>query len=226
MSTAIDPLRGAGEQRLKSLLRELGPTASSQSSPDSSLHPTFGEIGYGYRAGRSLGISIAAHVLAIPVVLLLAQVALHPPQTTVRRSFAELRNSASVLTLPLLGGGREGSGQRGGGSGNHAKLSSGLRARSRRGFAYPGQQPMVSNPPGGNLGIQTILQPSLKNLPRLKQYIELPNLIQPAVVAEQHKQAPLVVRSEAKVPKDPATLSPPKIKLPLGATNKIANLVE
>src|SRR5215510_3014460 len=124
MSTTIDPLRGAGEQRLESLLPELGPTTSSKSSPDSSRHPTFGEIGYGYRAGRSLGISIAGHFLAIPVVLLLAHAALHPPQVTVRRSFAGLRNSPSVLTLPVLGGGREGSGQRGGGSGNHAKLSS------------------------------------------------------------------------------------------------------
>src|SRR5216683_3340269 len=83
--------------------------------------------------------------------------------------------SAKVLYLPVLGGGSEGSGHEGGGSGHTAEVSTGMRARSRRGFAYRGPRPMVSNPPRATLGIQTILQPALNNPPLLKQYVPLPD---------------------------------------------------
>lgn len=227
MSATPNPVRETGEQLIESLLQELGPAPSSKSAKDGNLHLTFGEIGYGFRAGRSLGISILAHLLAIPLVLLFAHAAIRQPRITLKRSQIDFKHSAGVLTLPVVGGGREGSGELGGGSGKHTELSSGLRARSRRGFVYPGPQPMVSNPPGGNLGMQTILQPSLKNLPQLKQYVEMPNLIQPAEVAKESKPAPLVVRPETKLrAKASPAVSAPRMHLPSTADSEIANLVE
>jgi hypothetical protein len=105
--------------------------------------------------------------------------------------------SADVMYLPTLGGGSEGGGHEGGGSSQAPEVPSGLRARSRRGFAYPGPQPMVSNPPRATLGIQTILQPSLKELPLTKRYLPLPNIVRPAAPpAPAPSQPPLVVKSE------------------------------
>jgi hypothetical protein len=127
-----------------------------------------------------------------------------------------------ALYLPVLGGGSEGTGKEGGGSGSEQKLSSGVRARSRRGFAYPGPQPMVSDPPQATLGIQTILQPELKNPPLLRQYLELPNIARPAEAAVVETPTPVIkVRAEELRlrPSADKPILPPKISLPVAATS-------
>src|SRR5260370_21647438 len=91
-----------------------------------------------------------------------------PPPPPLRVDVLPVDN---VLYLPTLGGGSEGAGKPGGGSGRTEEISMGVRARSRRGFAYPGPLPMVSDPPRATLRIQTILQPALKNLPFTRRYL-------------------------------------------------------
>jgi hypothetical protein len=191
---------------------------------------TLREIGYGYRPGRSLGLSILAHSLALLAVVFFGRYVVLQPTIVVNPQL-ELGRSHDILILPTLGGGSEGSGRTGGGKGSAEKASSGLRARGQRGFAYPGPQPLVSNPPGATLGIQTILQPSLENLPRTRRYLPLPNIVQPpsSTASEVgHAKAALVVKAEKLSLPQPAErpVAAPKITLPVVAHGKIANLVE
>ena len=190
---------------------------------------TLGEIGYGHRPGRGLGLSIIAHQLALIVIVLFGRYGYFAPSIVVKPRF-EPDHSASILVLPTLGGGSEGSGQKGGGEGSASKISSGLLAQSRRGFAYPGPQPLVSNPPQATPGIQTILLPSLENLPRLQRYLPLPNIVQPppAVADVVQKQPVMVVKSGQLSLRRPAEtpVAAPKITLPVAADSKIASLVE
>jgi hypothetical protein len=190
---------------------------------------TLREVGYGYRPGGSLGLSILAHYLVVLVVLFLGRHAFVERAVLVKPQL-DSSPSVNILVLPTLGGGTEGSGQEGGGQGTAGKVSSGLRARSQRGFAYPGSQPMVSNPPKATPGIQTILQPSLENLPRLRRLLELPNIVQPALpVAETiHGEPVLAVKPEQVLPppQSQKPVAPPKITLPLARNTSLASLIE
>jgi len=186
---------------------------------------TYREIGRGYHPGRGLGYSICFHLFLLVLLLASRNVILDSPRVVIEPR--EPDQLAKVLYLPVLGGGSEGGGHEGGGSGQTAKDSSGLRARSRRGFAYPGPQPMVSSPPRATLGIQTILQPALKNPPLLKQLLNLPNIVRPAVapIPELAQQA-LVVNPGTltlrQTPEQP--IAAPKITLPAAAASAIPDL--
>jgi hypothetical protein len=191
---------------------------------------TLREIGYGYRPGQSLALSMIAHSLALVAIVFFGRFMVLQPTIVVRPQL-NLAQSRDILVLPTLGGGSEGSGRTGGGKGSAEKASSGLRARSQRGFAYPGPQPLVSNPAGATLGIQTILQPSLENLPRTRRYLPLPNIVQPpsstASELGQAKAALVVKAEKLSLPQPAETpIAAPKITLPAVANGKIANLVE
>ena len=189
---------------------------------------TLREIPYGYRPGRGLGLSIIAHQLTLLLIVLFGRYAFIQPTIAIKPQI-EASRSTDILVLPTLGGGSEGIGKTGGGAGDAGKLSSGLRAQSRRGFAYPGPQPIVSNPPQATLGIQTILQPSLKNLPRLRRYVPLPNIVQPPPAAPEvaSKEPAMVVKTGGLSFRHPAetSVAAPKITLPL-SDNKVARLLE
>ena len=176
---------------------------------------TFREVGYGYRPGRTFGLSILAHQLALIAIMLLGRHEYFEPSIVVKPQF-DPGHPTSILVLPTLGGGSEGSGQVGGGEGSAGKLSSGLRARSRRGFAYPGPRPLVSNPPQATPGIQTILQPSLENLPRLRRDVPLLDIVQPppTVADVGHEQPPMVVKSGKLSLRGPAETPMPQKAVP------------
>jgi hypothetical protein len=191
---------------------------------------TLREIGYGYRPGRSLALSIIAHSLALLAIVSFGRYVVLQPTIIVNPQL-ELSRSHDILILPTLGGGSEGSGRTGGGKGSAEKASSGLRARSQRGFAYPGPQPLVSNPAGATLGIQTILQPSIENLPRTRRYLPLPNIVQPpsstASELGQAKAALVVKAEKLSLPQPTETpIAAPKLTLPVVANGKVVNLVE
>ncbi len=192
--------------------------------------PRLREVGYGYRPGGSLGLSVLVHSLVLLAILLFRQHTILAPKLIVNPPL-EPGQSTSILVLPTLGGGSEGTGEAGGAQGTPGELSSGLRARSRRGFAYPGPQPLVSNPPRATLGIQTILQPSLPNLPRLRRYVPLPNIVHPAPPAAAEAvpaQPPIVVKSGELSLRQPVEtpIAAPKITLPVAPNSNVANLIE
>ena len=118
---------------------------------------TFREVECGYLAGRSLAFSVILHQLALLAILLSGRLAFIHTAPLMTNSRLEIARSDSVIYLPTFGGGSEGAGRSGGGSGQPGEATSSLPARSRRGFAYRGPQPMVSDPPKATLGIQTIM---------------------------------------------------------------------
>lgn len=182
--------------------------------------PTFGEVRYGYRPGRSLWFSAVCHALGLIVILLWGRFAfVHTPRLI--NIPLEVVHTDAVLYLPTFGGGSEGAGRAGGGSGQPGKATSTLPARSRRGFAYRGPQPMVSDPPRATIGIQTILQPSLKDVPLLHKYLPLPNIVRPVVPPAPR---PLVVKSQGPAIRPEQTVAVPKLTLPTASSSSIADL--
>jgi hypothetical protein len=188
---------------------------------------SFREVRCGYRPGRSFGLSVILHQFVFFLIVFFSSryafvrsVETAPPRVDV----LPLDN---VLYLPTLGGGSEGAGKRGGGSGSAEEISSGLRARGRRGFAYPGPQPMVSDPPRATAGIQTILQPSLNNPPLMRRYIPLPNIAQPPTVAAAEPPKPVLKVQPGRLALRPAEnpIAAPKLTLPAAAASQVPVLV-
>lgn len=205
---------------LEEILESLSPP-QTQPTPASPL--SFREIGYGYRTGRSFGLSVLLHELVLVVIIFSSHLAFVRSVEAVPPRLETAEPIGKVLYLPTLGGGSEGAGKQGGGSGRAPDLSRGVRARSRRGFAYPGPQPIVSDPPRATLGIQTILQPALINPPLLRQFIPLPNIAQPTEVAVAQPPKPVIkvlagelaLRHPAEEP-----IRAPKITLPIAAASQ------
>jgi hypothetical protein len=86
---------------------------------------------------------------------------------------------------------------------------------------------MLSNPNGARLGVQTLLQPSVENLPDLHHILELPNIVQPPP-STATKIPALLVKSEKVALKARAdqAVTPPKIVLRITGNSAIASLVE
>ena len=183
---------------------------------------SFREIGTGYRTGRSFGYSVLLHQFVLVVIVFTSHYAFVHTVEVVPPRLAEAQPIDKVLYLPTLGGGSEGAGAQGGASGSEPELSQGVRARSRRGFAYPGLQPVVSDPPRGTLGIQTILQPELINPPLLHQFIPLPNIARPTEVAVAQPPKPVmkILAGELAVRRTEAPVAAPKVTLPLAAASQ------
>jgi hypothetical protein len=184
---------------------------------------SFREIGYGYSTGRSLGYSALLHQLVLLLVLLWGHFAFLRTVEARPRRFDNVVPIDKVFYLPTLGGGSEGAGKAGGGSGSEPEVSQGVRARGRRGFAYPGPQPVVSDPPRAVLGIQTILQPALNNPPLLRRFIPLPNIERPAEVAVADAPKPVmkILAGEMSLRRPVEKPIPaPKITLPIAAASQ------
>ena len=84
---------------------------------------TFPEVSHGYLPGRALFFSSIIHELVI-AVLLLASFSLSRTQLPRSRAFNEtikLSDAKGVIYLPVLGGGGEGSGHKGGSPGVSSK---------------------------------------------------------------------------------------------------------
>jgi hypothetical protein len=188
---------------------------------------TYREVQQGHHPGRGLGLSILFHLSVFLLIIFSRSLSVYSPRVAAQRTWQPVDSAPVVLYLPVLGGGSEGAGHAGGGSSNTAKASSGLRSRSRRGFAYPGPQPMVSSPPRATLGIQTILQPALENPPLLKRDIPLPNIVRsvdlPVTPAAQN--AIVVKGGRLALPRTlDAQVAAPKITLPVAESTGIPDL--
>lgn len=204
------------------LLEELVQAAPPRKFRDATRVPSFLEIGYGYRPGRSSGFSALLHLLA---ALLIASSSTRLAYVHAAEVVPPRLEPMKIdpLYLPVLGGGSEGAGREGGGSGTATEASSGLRARSHRGFTYPGPQPLVSAPPMAKIGIQTILRPNLINPPLLHQSFPLPNLAiaPPPPLAEPPKPVMKIEAGKLPIRPDEKTLQAPKLTLPTASTRNI-----
>jgi len=98
-----------------------------------------------------------------------------------------------------------------------------------KGFSYPGPQPFVSDVPKPTNRVQTILQPTLQNLPTLPPPLLLPNVVRladaipaPALFPVERQPAPARVEPAVKPIPDPpkpaiAHVEMPKVLLPFSA---------
>jgi hypothetical protein len=207
------------------VLEELLQAAPARKRRDAIRVPSFLEIGYGYRPGRSSGFSVLLHLLA---ALLIASSSARLAYVHAAEVIPPRLEPMKIdpLYLPVLGGGSEGSGELGGGSGAATEASSGLRARSHRGFAYPGPQPLVSAPPMAQLGIQTILRPNLNNPPVLHQNFPLPNLAIAPPPPPPEPPKPVMKIEAGRLPIGPVekAVQAPKLTLPTASTSNIPEL--
>jgi hypothetical protein len=207
------------------VLEELLQPLPTRTAPQPARVPAFLEIGYGYRPGRSSGVSVLFHSLALLLIVVSSTrfAYVHAVEVVPPR-FQPMK--VDPLYLPVLGGGSEGAGAEGGGSGTRSEASSGLRARSHVGFAYPGPQPLVSAPPMAKLGIQTILQPNLKNSPVLHQNFPLPNLAiaPPPAPADPPKPVMKIESGRIAIRQIQNAVTAPRLKLPTASTSSMPKL--
>ena len=220
LGTGDQPHVGIRRRTNHVVFDELLSSLSATSKPPAPLPLSFGEIGYGYRTGQSFWYSVLLHQLVLIVIVLFSRYTFLHSVTFVAPQLDKAIPVKQAIYLPVLGGGSEGIGKQGGGSGSERELSSGVRARSRRGFAYPGPQPMVSDPPHATLGIETILRPSLKNLPLLRRYLPVPDLVQAPAATEVPKSVIKVQPERFMVPSIEKPLLAPKLTIPTADLNK------
>src|SRR6478736_7726486 len=178
---------------------------------------TFPEISHGLPI-RGLFLSAIAHELVVVVIFLfsfaLSRIPL--PAARVFNETIKLSDAKGVIYLPVLGGGSEGSGSKGGAPGVSSKESSPAPSRSSKGIAFPGPQPILSNPPNPTNQRQTIIQPAREKPKVLQEFVPLPNMVK---VAKPHLPLPSdLVAGKPDLPEfHPAVqapVQPPRIALP------------
>lgn len=176
----------------------------------------FREIGYGYIPGQTFCASVVGHLFVVIMILLLHNGASFKRPLTLAKPQTANRRRVSVY-LPILGGGTGGRGQTHRSKGKIGKNAGRLLAQSGSGFAYPGPQPIISNPPEATLGKQTILR-GMRNLPLFEHDLPLPNLVRPPSPVKDEHSKPLVVKSRSSSPAEQhpteKVVTAPKIQLP------------
>ena len=179
---------------------------------------TFPDVSHGYLPGRGLFLSSIIHELIIVLLLLLSFTLSrsHLPESRTFNGTIKLSDAKGVIYLPVLGGGGEGSGHKGGSPGASSKESSPAPSRSSRGIAFPGPQPILSNPPNPTNQRQTIIQPAKEKPKVLQEFVPLPNMVK---VAKPHLPLPSdLVNGKPELPEfHPAVqapVEPPRIALP------------
>ena len=179
---------------------------------------TFPDVSHGYLPGRALFFSSVIHELVIGVILLLSFTLTRTPLPASRvfNETIKLSDAKGVIYLPVLGGGSEGSGSKGGAPGVSSKESSPAPSRSSKGIAFPGPQPILSNPPNPTNQRQTIIQPAREKPKVLQEFVPLPNMVK---VAKPHLPLPSdLVAGKPDLPEFhpavQAAVQPPRIALP------------
>ena len=142
---------------------------------------TFPDVSHGYIPGRGLFFSAIFHELIVAAILLLTFTLsrTHLPESRSFNDVIKLSEAKGVIYLPVLGGGGEGNGHAGGSPGEASKASSPAPSRASKGRAYPGPQPILSDPVNPTNDRQTIIQPAREQeKPKiLQQFVPLPNMV-------------------------------------------------
>ena len=139
--------------------------------------PTFGTFKFGYLPTRGLLYSVIGHEVAIFGLFLLFHYGL--PELRPQRMIAHQNSQDHILYLPELGGGTEGQKSPGVGPTAAPELSA-APAHASKGFAYPGRQAILSDPPHPDNAFQTVQRPTLVHPEPIRQLVPLPNIIQMA----------------------------------------------
>src|SRR5216683_5172970 len=210
------------------------PLAASVDSLSSSERygvPTFSTFKFGYLPARGLLYSTIFHELALFGLFLLFTYGLptlHPAKLIVRPNTQD-----HLVYLPEVGGGSQG--EKSPGAGQSApQQPSAAPARASKGFAYPGPQAILSDPPNPTNAFQTIQRPLLVHPEPIRKLIPLPNIVQmaetrlprdliaPKAAMPQHHPVPQAIR----VKQDSTTHREAQRKVPVNDAPKLVAKTE
>jgi Gram-negative bacterial TonB protein C-terminal len=139
--------------------------------------PTFGTFKPRYLPGRGLLYSAIVHEVGLFLFFLLFTYGLPTPRAQKLRPNSSIQDH--VIYLPEVGGGTEGQKSPGGGVSKPEEPSA-APARASRGFAYPGRQPILSDPPRPTNAFQTLMRPLIVHPEQINKLLPLPNVVQMA----------------------------------------------
>ena len=221
----------AEEEKQRTLRRAPAPLTASVdglSSSERQWVPTFASFGSGYLPGKGLLYSIISHeVVLFGLFLLVTRVLpmLHAPRLIAHDN----QQDHNIVYLPELGGGSEG--EKSPGAGESAPQDpAAAPARASKGFAYPGKQAILSNPPNPTNTFQTIQRPLLVHPEPIRKLIPAPNIVQmaetrlpsdliaPKAAMPQLKEVPKPIR----VKQDSLTHRDAKFDVPVTAPKLVA----
>ena len=188
--------------------------------------PTFSTFKFGYLPARGLLYSTIFHELVLFGLFLLFTYGMpvFRPEKFILRPNAQDR----LIYLPEVGGGTEGQKSPGGGQ-SAPQQPSAAPARASRGFAYPGPQAILSDPPNPRNAFQTIQRPLLVHPEEIRKLVPLPNIVQmaetrlpsdliaPKAPMPQHHATPQGIR----VKQDSTTHREAKWKVPVNDAPKL-----
>src|SRR6266542_594033 len=181
--------------------------------------PTFTTFKFGYLPGRGLLYSAIGHELALFGLFLLFTYGL--PMLRPAKLVAS-HTQDHLIYMPELGGGNEGEKSPGGGQSAPLQPSA-APARASKGFAYPGPQAILSDPPNPTNVFQTVLRPLQVHPEPLRKLVPLPNIVQMAetrlpsdlIAPKAAMPQPHLAQQPIRVKKDDNTHRDAKWKVPV-----------
>src|SRR5215469_16084854 len=139
--------------------------------------PSFATFKFGYLPTRGLLYSSIGHELALFALFMLFTYGL--PMLRPQKLIVRPNADQPLVYLPEIGGGSEGEKRPGDGR-SAPQEASAAPAHASKGFAYPGAQAILSDPPHPTNPFQTIQRPLLVHPEPLKKLVPLPNIVQMA----------------------------------------------
>src|SRR6266851_1435276 len=216
---------------VKPVATPLAASVDALSSSERYGVPTFSTFKFGYLPTRGLLYSSIFHELALFGLFLLFTYGLPSLQST--KLIPEPNSQDHRIYLPEVGGGTEG--QKSPGAGQSApQQPSAAPARASKGFAYPGPQAILSDPPNPTNAFQTIQRPLLVHPEPIRKLIPLPNIVQmaetrlprdliaPKAAMPQHHPVPQAIR----VKQDSTTHREAQWKVPVNDAPKLVAKTE
>jgi hypothetical protein len=141
--------------------------------------PSFGTFKFGYLPARGLIYSALAHELVLFGFFLFVTYAVPALRSEKLILRSEMQDRSRTILLPEIGGGKEGQKSPGGGQ-SRPQQASAASAHASKGFAYPGPQAILSDPPNPTNAFQTIQRPLLVHPEPIQKLIPLPNVVRMA----------------------------------------------
>ena len=179
---SVEQLRRKLAEEEKQRMTSIGPTplaasVNGLSSSERQWVPTFSTFKFGYFPGRGLLFSTIGHEIIIFGLFLLVTYVL--PTLRPARLIEANNVQDHTIYLPELGGGSEG--EKSPGAGESApQQPAAAPALASKGFAFPGKQAILSNPPNPTNTFQTIQRPLLVRPETINKLVPAPNIVQMA----------------------------------------------
>ena len=193
------------KNRVSPVIKPLVASVDALSSSERYGVPTFAMFKFGYVPTRGLLYSSIGHELGLLILFLMFSYGL--PALRPQKLLVPENPQDHIVYLPEVGGGSDGQ-KSPSTSQTSPPAASAAPARSSRGFAYPGSQAILSDPPNPTNAFQTVQRPLLVHPEPIRKLLPLPNIVQ---YAETRLPSDLIA-PKAAVPKLSQTPKPIRVK--------------